>query len=128
VRNFLDDQAGLDRESFETGVLLGILIGEGHFGGDRTQPQINLKMHVRHEPLLRWLLDRWPMGRLYGPYFHSGRHYVQLMYRHSALRNRLVPLLDALPWPEIDPHSHARYALMKLRYGLGAPQVVRDDR
>jgi hypothetical protein len=30
-----------------------------------------------------------------------------------------VPLLDALPWSQIDPHTYARYRDMKLRYGLG---------
>lgn len=31
----------------EHGILVGLLIGEGHFGGDRRQPQITLRLHVR---------------------------------------------------------------------------------
>jgi hypothetical protein len=105
--------------TFELGVLLGILIGDGHFGGDRVQPQVTLRMHVRHKQLLEWLLDRCPGSRLYGPYEHDGRKYFQFMVRGDALRHRLVPLLDVLPWSEIDPHTYERYRDMKVRYGLG---------
>ena len=105
--------------SFEPGVLLGILMGSGHFGGDGLQPQVTLKMHARHKPLLDWLLDRCPGGRLYGPYEYAGRRFYQLMVRGAALRNRLVPLLDALPWAAIDPHSYGRYRAMKAQYGIG---------
>src|SRR5437870_1076779 len=59
----------------ERGLLAGVLIGEGHFGGDGKNPQITLRMHVRHESLFRWLERRFPRSRLYGPYNHGGRHY-----------------------------------------------------
>jgi len=110
----------MDRSSapFDLGVLIGMLIAQGHFGGDRTQPQVTLRLHARHKPLLDWLLDRCPGARLYGPYGHGGRNYYQFMVRGNALRYRLVPLLDALPWSEIDPHTFARYAAMKARYGM----------
>src|SRR5450631_1226275 len=45
---------------FEQGVVVGVLIGEGSFGGDGKQPQVTLRMHVRHEALFRWLLERFP--------------------------------------------------------------------
>jgi hypothetical protein len=105
-------------DEFERGLLLGILVGAAHFGGDGRQPQITLKMHVRHEALLRRLLAGMPGGRLYGPYFHGGRRYYQLMFRGHALRSDLVPMLDALPWQTIDPHSYHRYQSMKQRYGI----------
>jgi hypothetical protein len=106
-----------DHSAFEHGLLLGILVG-AHFGGDGRQPQITLKMHVRHEPLFRRLLTGAPGGRLYGPYFHGGRRYYQLMFRGEALRSQLIPLLDAMPWSEIDPYSYERYRAMKERYGI----------
>ena len=105
-------------DRFESGLLLGILVGSAHFGGDGRQPQITLKMHVRHERLLRRLLALVPTGRLYGPYFHSGRQYFQLMYRGESLRRDLVPLLDALPWQQIDAYSYERYRAMKERYAI----------
>jgi hypothetical protein len=43
------------------------------------------------------------------------------MVRGAALRNRLIPLLDRLPWREIDPHTFERYEAMKRRYQLEAP-------
>lgn len=103
---------------FERGLILGVLIGEGHFGGDGKQPQITLKMHVRHERLLRWLNDRIRWSRLYGPYHHDNRHFLQLMIRGPALRQALAPMLYGLPWAEIDDYSYARFLDMLKRYGL----------
>ncbi len=103
---------------FDRGLLLGILIGGAHFGGDGRQPQVTLKMHVRHEDLLRFLAAAFPGGRLYGPYNHGGRRYFQLMYRGLGLRERLIPVLDCLDWAALDPYSFQRYAAMKSRYGM----------
>jgi len=103
-------------EAFDRGFLLGVLVGEGHFGGDGRQPQLTLKLHVRHEPLLQYVLSICPGGRLYGPYHHGNRHYFQLMYRGKALRDALIPLLDGLSWAQIDPDSFERYTAMKSRY------------
>ena len=68
----------------DIGVLVGLLVGEGHFGGDGRQPQITLRMHVRHEALFHWLEREFPGGKLYGPYHHSGRHYYQWMARGNV--------------------------------------------
>ncbi|MGE0825036.1 MAG: hypothetical protein AB7G75_16115 [Candidatus Binatia bacterium] len=103
---------------FSSGLLLGLLIGEGHFGGDGKQPQVTLRMHTRHEQLFRWLLTACPGGKLYGPYNHGGRHYYQWMVRGETLKNVLVPLLDSLPFAELDPYSYERYQQMKERYNL----------
>ena len=102
----------------EEGILVGVLIGEGHFGGDGRQPHVTLRMHVRHEALFRWIVSRFG-GRLYGPYHHGGRHYYQWMARGAFLRERIVPLLDTWLSPELDGRSHERYAAMKARYGIG---------
>ncbi|HXO17654.1 MAG TPA: hypothetical protein VN909_05740 [Candidatus Dormibacteraeota bacterium] len=103
---------------FEKGLILGLLIGEGHFGGDGKQPQITLKMNVRHEQLLMWVNDRVRWSRLYGPYHHDGRHYLQLMIRGPALRQELGPILYGLPWAAIDDHSYGRFRTMLERYGV----------
>ncbi len=107
-----------DHDRFALGVLVGVLIGEGHFGGDGKQPHVTLRMHARHRSLFEWLLERWPAARLYGPYAHGGRDYYQLMFRGNALRHKLVPLLDSLPWETIDAPAYERYRAMKERYGL----------
>jgi hypothetical protein len=103
---------------FQAGILLGLLIGEGSFGGDGRQPHVVLRMHVRHESLFQWLKARFPYARLYGPYHHSGRSYYQFMWRGTQLQYGLMPWLESLPWAEIDVPSFDRYRQMKERYGL----------
>lgn len=104
-------------DPFALGVLVGLLVGEGHFGGDGKQPHITLRMHSRHAPLFQFLLRLVPGSRLYGPYAHGGRSYYQWMVRGQALRE-LVALLEATPLAEIDPYAYERLALMKERYRL----------
>jgi hypothetical protein len=101
---------------YEIGLLVGLLVGEGHFGGDGRQPQITLRMHVRHEAMFLWLTRTFPGGRLYGPYDHSGRHYYQWMARGAFLRDDLVPLLEERISAELDEYSHSRFQQMMERY------------
>jgi hypothetical protein len=108
---------------FEIGLLVGLLVGEGHFGGDGRQPQVTLRMHVRHEATFRWLERTFPGGRVYGPYHHDGRDYLQWMARGPFLRDELTPLLDRLLSPSLDRHSFDRFQLMKTRY----PQLATVD-
>jgi hypothetical protein len=107
---------------FDVGLLVGLLVGEGHFGGDGRQAQVTLRMHVRHEAIFRWLERTFPGGRLYGPYHHGGRDYLQWMARGPYLRDELVPLLDRWLSPDLDRHSFDRFQLMKARY----PQAAAD--
>ena len=107
---------------FEVGFLVGLLVGEGHFGGDGRQPHVTLRMHVRHEAIFQWLERTFPGGRVYGPYNHDGRHYFQWMARGRYLRDELAPLLDQVLSPSLDRHSFERYQLMKARY----PQLAGD--
>jgi hypothetical protein len=102
--------------SLEEGLIVGLLIGDGHFGGDGRKPQVTLRLHVRHENLLRWLTARVPGSRLYGPYDHGGRHYFQWMVRGRALVDGLLPVLERHISPELDAHAHARLVGMTERY------------
>lgn len=101
---------------FDAGLLVGILVGEGSFGGDGKQPQVTLRMHVRHEALFAWLMERLPRSRLYGPYRHGGREYFQWMMRGRPLVEDLLPILDARLGPSIDGHAAARYQAMLDNY------------
>lgn len=101
---------------FDRGVLIGVLIGEGSFGGDGRQPQVTLRMHVRHEALFRWLTARVPGSRLYGPYHHGNREYFQWMVRGRALVEDLLPLLEADLGPHLDGHAWGRLEQMRERY------------
>lgn len=102
--------------NFERGVIVGLLIGEGSFGGDGKQPQVTLRMHVRHEALFRWLVDRLPGSRLYGPYHHGGRSYYQWMARGPVLVRELLPLLECELHEGLDGHAASRLAEMRERY------------
>lgn len=104
----------------ELGIFLGLLIGEGHLGGDGRQPQLTLRMHTDHEALFHWLQERFPGGRLYGPYEHGGRRYYQWMARGPYLRDVIVPLLDRHLQPSLDLKTYRRFQAMKQRYRLPA--------
>ena len=108
---------------FERGVLVGILIGEGHFGGDGRQPHVTLRMHVRHEALFRWLQERIPRSRLYGPYHHGGRSYYQWMARGAPLVRDILPVLEEVPVERLDGHAGGRLREMLERY---APVIDRE--
>ena len=100
----------------DEGIVVGLLLGEGHFGGDGRQPQITLRMHVRHESLMRWLVDRFPRSRLYGPYHHGSRNYFQWMVRGEALVLDLLPILERHITPDLDGHAYDRHAAMTSDY------------
>lgn len=97
---------------FDRGFLIGLLVGEGSFGGDGRQPQVVLRMHTRHEAIFRWLEARFPNCRLYGPYHHGGRSYYQWMARGRALVEDLLPVLEAEDLTQLDGHGAARFREM----------------
>jgi hypothetical protein len=102
--------AGLS--DFDRGFLIGLLVGEGSFGGDGRQPQIVLRMHTRHEAIFRWLEAHFPNGRLYGPYHHGGRSYYQWMARGRALVQDLLPVLEGVDLASLDGHGATRFREM----------------
>jgi hypothetical protein len=105
-----------DLSDFDRGLFVGLLVGEGSFGGDGKQPQVTLRMHVRHEAIFRWLLSRFPETRLYGPYHHGGRAYYQWMARGRALVRDVLPLLDEAHVEGLDTHAAERLRAMRERY------------
>lgn len=112
-------------DQFEEGFFVGVLVGEGHFGGDGKQPQITLRMHTRHEKLFRWLEGKFPSSKVYGPYFHGGRNYYQWMARGRLLSEEVLPiLLRNLNF--LDDHVRARIEDMCRLYRL--PAVFENGR
>ena len=100
----------------EIGLLVGLLVGEGHFGGDGRQPHVTLRMHTDHESLFRWIERTFPGGKLYGPYHHGGRSYFQWMARGPFLREALVPLLERHLTSDVDRKTYERFAAMRSDY------------
>jgi hypothetical protein len=115
----------MESGTLEAGILIGLLIGEGHFGGDGRQPHVTLRMHTDHEQLFRWIHETFPGGKLYGPYEHGGRRYFQWMARGAYLRESLLPLLERFLLPSLDTKAFERFQAMKTRYGMtsGAPEA-----
>lgn len=103
---------------FDAGFLVGLLVGEGHFGGDGRQPQVTLRMHTDHRAVFEWLMARWPDSKLYGPYDHAGRRYYQWMARGAFLREQLLPVLEARLRPEHSARVWERYQRMRTTYRL----------
>jgi hypothetical protein len=109
---------------FDRGVVTGLIIGEGSFTGDRHAAELVIKMHVRHEALMRWLHGLFPRTRLYGPYNHAGRHYYTWIARGRALVEDVLPELVAID--ELDEHVAGRMKAMIRRYGLD-PEFARAE-
>ncbi len=105
-----------DLSDFDRGLLTGILIGEGSFGGDGKQPQVTLRMHTRHEALFQQLMRMFPRTRLYGPYHHGDRSYYQWMARGQALVEDVLPVLEDSPLGDYDGHAANRFHEMTTKY------------
>lgn len=110
----------LPLDDLSTGFFLGVMVGEGHFGGDGKQPQLTLRMHTRHERLFQWLERSFPGGRLYGPYNHGGRSYYQWMARGPYLREAIVPLF-VKRFDLLDDHVRERFLRMCRTYRIPLP-------
>jgi hypothetical protein len=63
-------------------------------------------------------LDRHelPWRKLYGPYLHAGRDYMQWMARGEYLRETLLPILERRLAPELDAKAFEAVQAMKTRY------------
>jgi hypothetical protein len=111
----------------QRGLVAGVLMSEGSFGGDGKQPHIMLRKHVRHESLMRWLVERFPRSRLYGPYHHGDRSYYQWVARGPALVEDVLPVLDELVVPGLDAHAAGRLREMEERYATYIARVRARD-
>ena len=109
----------------DQGLLAGILLSQGSFGGDGKQPQITLRLHTRHEALFRWLMERFPRTKLYGPYHHGDRSYYQWMARGQALVEDVLPVLEGVLTPDVDGYAASRLAEMRAQY---ADFIARAER
>jgi hypothetical protein len=111
--------AGVDAapSDLAAGFFLGVLVGEGSFGGDGRQPQVTVRMHTRHAELFQWLIDTFPATKLYGPYNHGGRRYYQWMARGEALRREVAPVI-ARHAALLDGYTRGRFVAMCEQYGI----------
>ncbi len=73
-------------------------------------------MHTDHERLFRWLEEKLPNSKLYGPYHHGGRSYYQWMARGEFLRDELIPILEGRLTEDLDGKAFQSYEAMKQDY------------
>jgi len=101
----------------EHGFLLGILVGEGSFGGDGKQPQVSVRMHERHEQMFKRLESLIEGSKLYGPYHHSNRAYYQWMVRGEPLK-ALIREGFFDPIEQWDAYAWERFQTMCVKYRI----------
>ena len=105
------------QDEFSLGFVLGVLVSDGHFGGDGKQPHITLRMHVRHAGIFAWLLHFVPGSKVYGPYRHDGRNYYQWMARGRSLKD-LAARLKLTSFQFLDPFAYSKFRKMLEDYQL----------
>ena len=99
-------------DRFNRGLLIGLLIGRASFGGDGKQPQVVIKMDAGRKRLLSWLVSQVPGSRVFGPYEHRGKKYIQWMVRGKALRGILIPAIKEADIGKYDLRMYRRFRKM----------------
>jgi hypothetical protein len=98
-------------DQFDIGYLIGLIVGEGSFTGDRRAPLLSLKMRDQ-EPLQR--LARSFGGKVHGPYQHDGRHFFLYHLRGQALRSASALFITYLP----SGRKRRQFLVWAAKYGL----------
>jgi hypothetical protein len=81
---------------FEIGYIMGLVVGEGSFTGDRRKGWLSIKLHMNDpEPLLN--VQRLLGGRIYGPYHNNGRHFLHYRLYGPELVSALPLFKEHLP-------------------------------
>jgi len=95
----------------EIAYCMGLIVGEGSFTGDRTNPWLAVKLHARDPQPLQTLRGVFG-GVIYGPYVHNGRHAIVWYLRGWQLVEAL-PYFDRWLPPS---HKRVQYEAWLLRY------------
>ena len=104
----------MSAEDFTTGYIIGLIVGEGTFTGDRFRATLEMKFHENNPEPLKTICDELG-GAIYGPYHHADRHYYLWRITGKSLY-ALIPFLDR--WlPECQ--KRRQYEEWKLKWGLG---------
>jgi len=81
---------------FDIGYVMGLVVGEGSFTGDRKQAALQVKMHER-DPYPLFHLQRLLGGRVFGPYDHGQRRYYVYSLRGVELMHAIPLFKEHLP-------------------------------
>ena len=81
---------------FEIGYLMGLVVGEGSFTGDRRQYCLSINLHESDiQPLI--MVKRLLGGRIHGPYEHAGRKFWSYRIGDHQVRAHLRLFYERLP-------------------------------
>jgi hypothetical protein len=81
---------------FEVGYLMGLIVGEGSFTGDRKKYRLDINLHESDlQPLIT--VKNLLGGRINGPYEHAGRKFWAYRLESRQLRTHLRLFYERLP-------------------------------
>lgn len=103
---------------FQIGYLMGLIVGEGSFTGDRKAPALQVKLH-ENDPLPLLNLKLVLGGEIHGPYHHTGKDGTVRHYTVYFLRGKpLVALLPLIHRYLPQSRKREQFELWLAKYGL----------
>ncbi len=81
---------------FEIGYIIGLIVAEGSFTGDKKQPSLQLRTQQTDPEPIRHV---WRIigGNLFGPYTHGDRTYSFVILRGEDLKDSLGLFYNHMP-------------------------------
>jgi hypothetical protein len=88
--------SSISLNDFEIGYIIGLIVAEGSFTGDKKQPSLQLRtQHTDPEPIRHvWQILG---GNLFGPYTHGNRTYSFVILRGDDLKDSLELFYNHMP-------------------------------
>ncbi len=83
-------------EGFSVDYVMGLIVGERSFTGDKKKPCIGLKLH-KNDPIPLNAVQKLLGGRIYGFYDHDRRKYRMLLVRGKDLKSAVDLIERKLP-------------------------------
>lgn len=101
--------------------LVGILLADGSFTGNKTSPAIVIRMRDTSKELLEYIAKNFN-GTLYGPYYagktsHANGSIYQVMWNGAKLKS-LLPLIEATGFLTFDANFALKYSNWKIKFKL----------
>lgn len=112
---------------YEKGFIVGLIVGEGCFGGDKQNPGVFIRLHADDPEPLNFVKERLG-GKIYGIYERQGRRFWDYILRGMELRAQINFFFNYLPesrkrrqflvwakkwnlefWDENEPYEVERY-------------------
>lgn len=111
-----------DKDNFERGIVVGLLIAKGSFVKCGKAPRVTIKINVNREGLLTWLAGQIPGSKVYGPFPNRrGGKFLIWSSMGKSLKDDVIPrMLEADLW-EHDTDAFHRFWKMVEETSNGCP-------